>query len=565
MSTTSKKDPSNDKKSLFWEKLNKKKAAVGGGSLVDAIVRQAEKKAAPESEKIKNKKVDDLSQYIDDSRAKNKARASLGDARTVFGFVVVVAIGLFFYFFMTLDESNYFYKDFGLENLTTEMNRKTKLSEKILTDIRDTKKFGNLIKIEDLASRIVMVDLENVTLNYAAPIGERVVSREDGEASEIFIKTTNDVGEIIYVPESEIRTSEDMREAKIELAISSIEEIIQLVDELRGVVVSEPKIKEDFKNLLAEFKKINLNEIDKDKFPDSVLKSNFAVVQFAATNILREIKSLNLKNLVIDIKNQIQVIDVIGMDEMTQKVVIELQDILMDIRPEQPSTFKNALVQIETAGIGNISNNAIYQKVARIVNDSESTSKYRVADLPTAAMIAQNIGRVNVVGILESERIAWSTVIERIQKIARLGADLERDIDNIPMNENRDLDANGDLISLFSYSGKSEKNEIEIQGEVFAEQNYEQRAFTLLADLIDAIEASEYFRDVDGFIFAKEISRDGEVGAPFNLSLTLQDPSVSDEYDVTKAVIEESSDMDNDWVNLDEVDFSFDKDGNGDK
>jgi len=552
-----KKDPNEKKKPSFWERLSEKKA-TNSGSLVDAIVRQAEKEASLKKEGDGTKK-DQNSFFFSDNKAKNKARALLSSARTISGIVIFIAICSWLYFFAMLHESNYFHGKFGFENLTTEMNRKVELSAKISVDIRDTKKFGNFLKVENLASHVLEIDLDSLILNYKAPVGERVVSRSsEDQKSEIFVKTTNNLGKIIYVSEAEIRILEDARDAQIDFTKSSIEEIIELVDELQNVNIVNDGIKENFAIVLKEIQKIDL-EAEKDRFPSSVLKSIFATAQSAAKNIRKEIKNSNLRNLVTDIKNQIQTIDIIGADEPTQKVVVNLQNILTTINSDRPSTFENALVQIETVGIGDISDNAIYSKVVRIIGDSRSTEK-DIADLQTAAMIAQNIGRVNIVNILESARIVWSTVIERTQKIARLGSDLERDLDGIPTNENRDLDPDGELIGLFTYSGESNRDQIEIQGWVAAEQNYEQRAFTLLADLIDAIEASKYFKNVEGFSFSKETDRDKKVTAPFSLSLILQDPAITDDRDVEKNVIERPTEiLDKEDSDLGDIEFLLNK------
>ncbi|MBU1089493.1 hypothetical protein KKF38_01710 [Patescibacteria group bacterium] len=557
---TDSKDPiGKPKKTSFWRKLSEKQAAGSESCLVNAIVRQAEKEVSS----VKNSQFSFERIPEKESVEKEKARVKLANARTLLWFVIIVVAGIWLYFFTMLHESNYFHAKFGKENLITEFNRKTELLQQLRTDNRDTKKFSKLLRVENLVNRVLALDLENPILNYERPEGEQVIPRESSDdSSETLLKTTNSNGEVIYLSEAEIRSLENTRAIRVEFISSALAEILEEAKILGEEIKTDPEIEKELAALLTELAAINPQE---KNFPSAVLKSHFAAAQSAAKNILRNVKNANLENLVTDIKNQSWAIDTNEVSETTKEVVANLQTSLDKLSPQRPNSFDIALGEIQALDITKISENKIFQKIVRIIGNPQKEKND--SDLLTAAIIVHNLGRINTINDLRAERIVWSSVIEQAEKIARLGADLERDTGGIPLDASRDIDPNGELVTLLSYSGKSRSGEIDLRGQALGESAYDQKSFTLLADLIDAFEGSAYFKDVSGFIFSKDEDRQGRISSPLNIKLALQDPAVVDSRDIEKTewLKVKKVDLEEDKKNIDiealkEIDFSFSND-----
>ncbi|MFA6458102.1 MAG: hypothetical protein WCV72_01780 [Patescibacteria group bacterium] len=514
--STPQKDPNEKaKKPSFWEKLSERSTtASGGGSLVDAIVRQAEKEA---NGSMGNN-------LREDNNEKKKALSLLANSRTLLTVTILVVLGIWIYFWTVLDSNNYLYGKLGRENITTELNRKTTLMQQAQADIRDLKKFNKLLQVENLANNVLTLDLESQILNYERPTGERVVPRED--STTVLLKTTNSAGEVVYLSEAEILGLEQERSGQLEKTRTLLQKIITQAISLENTISTGAKIEDSLNILVTEVTAINPDE---SNFPSAISKSHFAAAQAAATSILKNVKSMNLENLVTDIKKQVNLIDVSGLDKTASQVIADIKTILAKISPQQSSTFETAFDEIHELDLSKITDTNLYQEITRIIGDQRTNNSD--SDLATAAVITNNMGRINAIGTLRANRIAWSAVIERAEKIVRLGSDLTRDTDGTPANANRDIDPNNTLVRLTNYSGKSSKGMIEISGSAYGKESYIARTFTLVADLIDALESSKYFRDVKGFAFSREESRDGGISSPINLQFSLQDLAVPDKRD----------------------------------
>ncbi|MFH0834698.1 MAG: hypothetical protein V2A63_04935 [Patescibacteria group bacterium] len=487
-------------------------------------MRQAEKEAGGESQKSKS-----YSQYTEkttsESDEKKAARNLLANSKTLLTFTIIAILGVWVYFTAVLGESNYLLGKFGRENLTAELGRKTDLLQQVRTDTRDTQKFSKLLQIEKLADRVTQIDLESPILNYQRPEGEKVVAREG--STNVLIKTVNDNGEIVYLSEAEVVSLEKAKNTRIDATKSAIEEIITQAKSLEGVIKVDSAIEDQFNIIIAEIAAIDLSS-ERD-FPSATLKSHFAAAQSAASEILKNVKSENLNNLVADIKKQSDLIDTTNLDSTSKQIIESIKKSLSQLSQQRPSTFETAYNEIRALDISKISDNDVYQKVIQIVGDPRTEKSD--SDLMTAAIITRNLGRINTINKLRANRIAWSTVIEHAEKVIRLGSDLTRDTDGTPTDSTRDIDPDGKLVMLTSYAGRTKDGSVEIRGEAFGKDNYSSRTFSLLSDLIDAFEGSRYFKNVSGFSFSREENRDGGISSPLDFELNLQDPATSDERD----------------------------------
>lgn len=531
--TANSPSPDGGKTPSFWEKLTGKAGSVedhkGGfkSSLVNAIVRQAEKEVGSDP-KPQPESPEHPQEPATKEDEKEKARSTLSTAKAVLTLTIIVSLGAWLYFFAMLGESNYFHAKVGKQNLTTEVDYREQLLSQLQTDYTDTRKFSKLLRIEGIANTILELDLENPILNYERPQGERVVPRSSGAGGpETLYKTVNENGEIVYLSESEILSLENAQQVRAEFARSTLGEILAKAQELAQTTIkTDGEIENNLSNLTTILETINIIETD---FPSAVLKARFSAAQSLAKNILIKVKDLNLKNLVVDIKKQATAIDLSEASVGTQETVLALRNAVQSISVLRPSSFDKALTDVATLVLARITDNEIYQKVIRIIGNPRSSEPG--GDLRSAAVIAKNIGKVNTITQLRGGKIAWASVIDRVEKITRLGADLERDTGASPPDARADIDPDGALVEFIGYAGKTRKNEVELRGNVIGADVYADKNFTLLADLIDAFEASKYFQDVDGFTFSKTKNRQGETIAPLNFKLKLQDPSLADERD----------------------------------
>jgi hypothetical protein len=559
--STSPKDPNGKpKKHSFWEKLSEKQASGSSGSLVSAIVRQAEKEAGTKKHESQ------LDKIKSESEAKEGVRTMLANAKTLLGFTIIMVAGIWLYFFAMLHESNYFHEKFKEENLTTELNRKTEILQQLRTDSRDTEKFSKLLQIENLANQVVTIDLEDPILNYERPEGEQVVPRDN--PTEILLKTIDENNKVVLLKETEIRSLEDARDIRVEKTLSALVEISERADMLGEMIKSNPEIEQHLDSLLEEITKIDLEE---ENFPSSTLKNRITAAQSVAKDILRKVKKINLENLIADIKKQAQAIDTNEASEKTQSTVESLLLSLNKLSAQQPSSFDTVLRELKEIDITKISENDIYQKVVRIIGDPRDEKSE--SDLITAAIIAPNLDRINTIDDLRAERVSWSGIIDQTEKIVRLGSDLTRDTEGTPLDARRDIDPDGKLVTLLSYSGRSRRGNVEIRGEALGEDAYSQKSFTLIADMIDAFEGSKYFKDVEGFAFSKTEDRQGRTSSPLSFQLTIQNPAVTDPRDTRKTektkpktVIQEGdkNGKNIDMETLKDLDFSF-SDGTDDE
>jgi len=523
------KIPNEDQeKSSFWEKLSaqndaaKHKSNLVKNSLVDAIVSQAERESS--QPKIEQRDTEKATQTY--KSTKNKIQGFYGFSKTVLTLTIILSLGIWAYFYAVLSESNYFHQKIDQQNLTTLVNQKTQYLAQLEIDNTDTQKFSKLLRIEDLANQIVDLDLENPVLNYKRPQGEKVISREDN--GEPLYRTVDTNGQIIYLAEADVLALENARDVRIEFTKNALDQILADAEELKALPDSNAAIETEFKQLTGILVEINPKEVS---FPSAITKENYQAAQMVAQSILTKVKNLNLENLVADIKKQAAAIDVTSADMATQAVVGKLKNIVTQISDKRLSSFETALGEAAALNVDQITDNDVYQKTIRITGTPGK--KANDGDLAAATVIAHNLGKVNIINQFKAGRVPWSNVIDRVEKIARLGSDLERDPANTTYADPRaDIDPEGKYVTFTGYAGKLNKSEIELRGNALGDAIYRDRNFTLLADLIDAFEGSKYFKEVDGFSFTKNKNRQDEYFAPLNFTLKIQNPSVADPLDV---------------------------------
>lgn len=539
MTNTTPKDakPIRKKSDAATQPQGREKAKPSVDSLVEAIMQQSKKDTmngkpnSPEQAKSNEAEVKALSNF----------------SKNLLNVVIVVCAGLWLYFFAMLHESNYFHDKVGKQNLTTQVAFKEQLMLQLKKDAADTKKFTQLLRVENLANKIVALDLESEVLNYIRPQGRRVIPRGEDEDARTVYQIINSDGHVGVIDEAIILQAENQRNVQKELLQNTLLEILREAESLEETSIKDPAIKDDWAALFVELSAISPMD---DNFPSATTKEFVSSAKSISQKILVAVSNLNLENLVVDIKKQAQAIDFSGANADTLTIITNLQTILRGISTNRPSSFEQALNKAVELGIENIDNNAIYLKATRIIGDPNAATNQ--GDLKAAAIIAKNLGRVNTINTLNMQKIEWSNVIKHVETIARLGADLERDTEDT-VGAQMDIDPDGKLVTFSGFSGKGIKGVIDVRGVALEGVSYKDRNFTLLSDLIDAFEGSKYFKDVDGFSFSKKKDQDGLISAPLNFKLGLQALGEKDSRDIQLGIVMNTAAEPTENVGVDEI------------
>jgi hypothetical protein len=500
------------------DKLKNKKK-----SLVDTIVHQTEK----ETGKINPKANLDNNQK---SKIKNQKSNLFEIAKTLLSFVITLIIGVWFYFYATLSPSNYFHEKFNKQNLTTQLDNITKLYADVQTNLIDTKKSNKLLRLEKFSNQVAQIDLDNPILDYEKPVSKMNIQKN---GKNNLFKTINAKGEVVYYSEADIRAMENTKELQTEIVRSQLLKILQNAELLKqeSAIVINEKIEKLSKELFAILKLINPLE---ENFPSAITRERIASSKLITSEILVKVKELNLKNLVRVIQKQAYTVDLTTANKETKQIIESLQSALGRLSYQRASSFEEVLERVKKFDLEKITDPIIYQKITQIISSTKDEG-----DLIVARTIAENLNPINNVNILKKERIKWTMIVQLVEKITRLGADLERDDpNNLPADlRERDIDPDSKLVEFVSYSCNPDKGgKIEIRGDVFGQDDYENKTFSLLADLIDAFEGSKYFQDVEGYSFSKVKDRDGEYYSPLNLKLKIQDLTIDSSLDVRKVI-----------------------------
>lgn len=430
----------------------------------------------------------------------------LGLARSIFSLVLITSCGIWLYFYAVLDANNYFHAKFERQNLTTQINQKMALRAQLKQGLESTNEFSKLLLAENLLKKVIKLDLNN-------PILEDLTLKQEIEQGEFSEKQERQ--KIVH---------NEARKLQTEFTLKALREILLLARDLAKNPPQNSKLQASLNEILNLLTTLKLT---KDNFASAVLQERYAAAKSLAQKLLPELKTLNLQNLVLDIKKQVTTLDLSKANALTREMVLNLQNILAALSFKNFQSFADVQSKIEALDLTQINDGTIYKEIQEIIGGGD-----QIGNLKMATVLASNLSPVNRLNLLSKERIVWTEVLTRVEKVLRLGANLERDLQDL--NDARaDLDPEGRMIKVESYAGRGEKGEIELHGFLQGKADYEKRDLTLLANLLDAFEQSKYFQNVEGQTFTRNRDRDGQVFVPLRINLTLQDPAVSNALDLT--------------------------------
>jgi len=534
-------------KKPFWNKLlerisKKDDTTSDTNSTLESIISSVEKKA-------KQPLVENIADHgiavTQEAKGMKKPGATaeqdphelLKKAHLAFGATLIISFSIWLTFFVIIfDEENRILAKFNSYNIPATLAIKEELNTRLTTDLKDTREFIALIKLENIATLVSSLDLDDPVLNYTAPSGGTVIPRgNETNSTEPQYRIISESGEIVYVPESEVNALKSVQADRMSYAKTLLRQISLQMQDMQEEKNLSKKMRDQAERMQTHLALIDFEEV---KFPSALTKTDMRAARAEARSILIEVKEKNLKNLVADLKKQVRTIDAHNTDMTTQELVTRLTGILDVLSVKKPSTFEMALSQVSTLNIGNVNDPDVYRKIVQIIGDNDAQE----GDLAAAATIAHNLAKETIINELSAQRITWSPIIETIEKIARLGADMTPDEGNAPLDARRDIDPSNTLVAFTGFSGKADKNTIEVKGQVVGEGSYDNQNFTLLADLVDAFEGSSSFQDIEGSSYSKNKDLAGKFFSPMNFKLMIQQPNIADERDI-KIIVEEEEEI----------------------
>ncbi len=472
----------------------------------------------------------------------NSSATLITIAHATLTLVILAAIGAWLYFFAMLDTGNSLYAKFGKQNLTTQLIETQTLHDNLTTSLTNTKRFSAYLEAENFSNQVLGLNLEDTTLRYQSPNGELVekINRDTG-IPELVYRVVDENGRLVDIPKATILAKENTKTERSASYQAALIQILEKANQLQTEQISNQlknaELKTNFDRLISSLLRINTAELQtgNPNFPTRFTRNQYGEARSAAKSIRTNIKAANLQNLIVDLKKQVETIDLTGADAATRATIQNLTEIISKISAKRTSSFETALTAASQLNFDTLKPKTVADQVAEIIaikttnNTGASTLS---GDLATAAELARNLGAVTIISQLDSTRIEWSKRIDQIGTIARYGSDGVRDGETTPTNANRDIDLSNDLVVFTGYSGKSKEEKIITQGRVIGRDQYRNLNFTLLADLLDALAGSTNFRDITGFSFSKNKNPKGQLYVPFNIELTLQKPDQTDPADV---------------------------------
>lgn len=198
---------------------------------------------------------------------------------------------------------------------------------------------------------------------------------------------------------------------------------------------------------------------------------------------------------------------------------------------ESESSSEDVDIQLEITGLNGalaLVKNGVFKKELLAI---DTTNKL---DIDTIESVINGLNSIvndnfTLIGIIKNERMSWENIIKEIEKITKkvdplYGSSVESDI------------------SYSSYSLDSKSKAITLQGATITDDT---RNFTLISDLIDMMEQSTLFKDVQERSFSKNDSSaaddSSQYEAAFKLELKLQEDEDERDAKFSLETIEEDA------------------------
>lgn len=511
----------------WWKKLlgASSDVADSSGNVLDNILSMAGKKADSPLVEMLGSKPHDLTHGLgaEVEEEVTRAQATLKTAQSVLALVVglgvIVSAALYVYVF---DTENALLSKFNIQNLPAELATKEGIHQTLQKDLADTQRFIALMRLEAVATKITNLDIDDSALNYRVPLDGPVPHPDNGEPS---YRVTDERGNTVYVRESEINQKKTTRAERMGFVKAALQQIMLIAEDLQSNTKLPGKFETAAKTLIGHLAEVNLDE---QNFPSPASADSVHLAQGIAREILAEVKEKNLGNLVTDLQKQAHAIDISTADDQTKAVVATLVAALDSVSITKPSSLVEANTKLKTLDISAVKDDAIYSKIIQIIGDNDT----RTGDLTDASQIAANLSRETTINKLDAGRVAWSSIIDNVEGIARLGADLTPAQPGEPVDVRRDIDPNSKVFVFTGYSAKADRNEIEVRGRTVGKGSYDGKNFTALADLADALEASKSFKDVEAISYSKSKDLSGVISSPISMKLGIEKASEVDKRDL---------------------------------
>ena len=489
-------------------------SAVSGDSLVESIVREAERQAAEQKSGVPQP----APEHEGDVTALDQAHAHVRRARHVLTGTVVLSALSWLFFYAALDENNHVLGLIHQDNLSTQIAHQTDLSTQLTAQDTSVQMGSTLMKLETAANSLLKINLHSSDLTFSRATD--VVSVAGG------YRMAGNSGELISLTEDQVqsmdaRAQSAQKELKVTIASlqSDLKDMQAALSQLTG------PIKTDYQAFAAAVKDIDTT---KAAFPTSADINSITQAQALANPLMKDLKGKTLQGLRKDIQDEVATMQLQTDDTASQAVITQVSDALKGLSPTNPQSFDRVQKQVAALPLSTLTDQALFQRLTALFVSSSAHK----SELSRIGLIANNLGRSNTILELGGNRISWSTVMGNVQKISRLGADELPDDGATYTDARKDLDTQGTQIQITGYEGKTDKGEIDLHGTMAGSGTYADKNFTLLSDFIDALEGSTAFQDVQGFAFSKSRTVTGAYTTPMNLTLTIQKPGEKSDKDI---------------------------------
>ena len=388
-------------------------------------------------------------------------------AKTLAHLSIVVLVVSAAMHFVLLNPENPVMGSFGKQNLATEAERSEKLRDNTEKTVSSLEQFIHDIRIDAAAQAVVSISLNSTT-------------------------------------EELLRS-----------------ELVSISDQLNAIDWSMAKDDSKGKDIAASAEEMKdiLDSINTDATPllTDALRSKIEEMQKKARSVLSLLQTRNLMHLVEDLKRQAAGLELLAGNSAEQDIAMRIAESVNGISANQPSSIEQAFRAIKALPKDDVTSVDFGRAITNLTGDTQVEG-----DLNIASKIAGNVGAATVLRQLDDNRVRWSTALEDVRNILRFGADLKAD-DGLTTGAEKDIDIRQSLIRVTgaTFSAKKEK-EIVIRAEGDGRDQYRERNFHLLADVIDAFEASASFGTVDGFVFNKLRNDDGSFYTPINITISVK-------------------------------------------
>lgn len=486
--------------------------------LVESIVREAERQA---EEQRKEKEAapmlrNEISDQSTSLNAIHDAHASVRRAKNLLTGVIATSLAVVAVSFATLSEGNSVLGFFGQKNLSANLTAQKSKLESVSSQNTSVSAAIAIMQAESLASRAVNINLESPDLLFSR---EQVSMLDLGRYAY-----TDSFGAVVELNDDSLNAKDATSRQQRESARTAIAGMQAELAKMSAATAPG----ELGKSIAAFKESVSGIKADESNFPSGATRQAMRSAQQAARVIVAKAPEATLQALIKDLNDQIAALQLEASDESTKLALDTASQALAGLSTKNPATFERAMKELAGISLSGVTDKDLHDRMAALFGQNPAVP----SDLATAGMIANNLGRGTMIFDIANSRYNWTTIIDNVRTIARLGADMAPDSGAAYLDSRRDINPDGaQRITFTGFGTQADKKTIDIRGELLGTGDFNEKNFGLLSTYIDALEGSPVFQDVDGFTFSRSRNQNNEYTTPINITATLQPLGTTDARD----------------------------------